>query len=61
MGYSDNQVQNNDNTIFDVILVSEDQVEHLRKSSKGLNLQLLCISKLKALLFNPLSNPSISL
>ena len=55
------QVENNDNTIFDVILVSEDQIEHLRRSSKGLNLQLLCISKLQALLIKSLSNPSISL
>ena len=55
------QVENNDNTIFDVILVSEDQIEHLRRSSKGINLQLLCISKLKALLIKSLSNSSISL
>ena len=55
------QVENNDNTIFDVILVSEDQIEHLRRSSKDLNLQLLCISKLKALLIKSLINPSISL
>ena len=62
MGYSDNQVENNDNTIFDVILVSEDQIEHLRRSSKDLTWQLnLKHSKLKALLIKSLSNPSISL
>ena len=54
------QVENNDNTIFDVFLVSEDQIEDLRRSSKGLNLQMLCISKLKALLIKSLSNLSIS-
>ena len=52
------QVENNDNTIFDVILVSEDPIEHLRRSSKDLNLQLLCISKLKALFIKSLINPS---
>ena len=41
-------VENNDNTLFDVILVSEDHIEHLRRSSKSLNLHLLCISKFKA-------------
>ena len=55
------QVENNDNTIFDVILVSEDQIEDLSRNSKGLNLQLLRISKLQALLIKSLSNPSISL
>ena len=55
------QVENNDNTIFDVILVSEDQIEHMSRSSKGLNLQLLRISKLQTLLIKSLSNPSISL
>ena len=55
------QVENNDNTIFDVILVSEDQIEDMSRSSKGLNLQLLRISKLQTLLIKSLSNPSISL
>ena len=56
------QVESNNNTSFDVILVSEDQIEHLRRNSKGLNWQLnLKHFKLKAFLFKSLSNPSISL
>ena len=53
------QVENKDNTILDVFLVSENQIEHFRRSYKVLNLQMLCIAKLKALLIKSLSNPSI--
>ena len=49
-------VEKNDNTI----LVSEDQIQHLRRNSKVLNVQILRINKFKALLFTSLSNQSIS-
>ena len=50
------------NTIiqFWIILVSEYQIKHLRRNQKVLNLQMLFITKLKALLIKSLSNPSIS-
>ena len=53
------QVENNDNTILNV-LVSKDQIEHLRRSKNVLNLEVLCIIKLKALFSKYLSNPFIS-
>ena len=43
-----------------MFLVSEDQIEHLRRSKIVLNLKILCITKLKALLSKSLSNPSVS-
>ena len=43
-----------------MFLVSEDQIEHLRRSKNVLNLQILCITKLKALLIKSFSNPSVS-
>ena len=49
----------NNNTILDVSGVSEDQIEHLRRSQKVLNLQMLCITKLKTLLIKSLSNQPI--
>ena len=45
---------------FWMFLVSEDQTEHLRRSKNVLNLQILCITKLKALLIKSFSNPSVS-
>ena len=50
------------NTIiqFWIILVSEYQIKHLRRNQKVLNLQMLFITKLKALLIKSLSNSSIS-
>ena len=56
---SQTQVENDNNTLLHVSLVSEDQIEHLRKSF--LNLQMLCITTLKTLLIKSLSNPSVSL
>ena len=53
------QVENNDNTILNV-LVSKDQIEHLRRSKNVLNLEVLCIIKLKALFSKYLSNPFVS-
>ena len=45
---------------FWMFLVSEDQIEHLRRNKNVLNLQTLCITKLKALFIKSLSNPSVS-
>ena len=48
------------NRILDVFLVSKEQIELLRRSEKVLNLQMLCITKLKALLIKSLDNTSFS-
>ena len=53
-------VENIGNTVLHVFLVSEVQMEHLRKSWKVLNLQMLCMTKLKALI-KSYSNPFVSL
>ena len=43
-----------------MFLVSKDQIGHLRRSKNVLNLEILCITKLKALFSKYLSNPSVS-
>ena len=43
-----------------MFLVSKDQIGHLRRSKNVLNLEILCITKLKALYSKYLSNPSVS-
>ena len=55
------RVENNNNIILDVFYNQKTRLNTSGATKKFANLQILCITKFKALFINYLSNPSVSL